>query len=1837
MTLEVEQVHDRRALLKDALLAVEQMQARLEAVERAKNEPIAIVGMSCRFPGAKNVEVYWNLLQNGQDAVRMVPPNRWNVDDYEVPDDGSGNKPVWYGGFLDDIDQFDPAFFGISPREAITLDPQQRLVLEVTWEALENAAISPDSLNGTRTGVFIGITTHDYLEIAKGVGLDDVDVYTATGNALNAAPGRVAYTLGLQGPSVAVDTACSSSLVALHLACQSLRSGESNLALAGGVNALLSPDGFVIFSRWGMMAKDGRCKTFDSSADGFVRGEGCGILVLKRLSDAQEAGDPILAVIHGSAVNQDGRSSGLTVPNGRAQQAVVRQALENAGVKPTSISYVEAHGTGTTLGDPIEIEALGAVLGEGRATNQPLIVGSVKTNLGHLESASGIAGVIKTILALQHREIPPHLHLHERSPRIPWPDFEIVIPSEPIPWQSEQGTRFAGVSSFGFSGTNAHVVLGEAPEVIRPAEVNAIEDRPLHLLTLSARTPQAIRDLGVGFQEYLIRSDAPPLADIAYTAAHRSDFSHRLSIIASDAADAAQKLSAFVEGRETAGVINGQVVSNRPKITFLFTGQGSQYVGMGQSLYRTQPVFRAALDECAQFVDKHLGQSLLDLIFNGPESQVNNTRFTQPVLFALEYALARMWQSWGVEPDFVMGHSVGEYVAVVVAGVMTLETGLELIAERGRLMSALPLGGQMAAVFAEEQLVSEVIAPYITQLSIAAVNAPDEIVISGVGEAVEAAISEFTQRGIKTRRLTVSHAFHSPLMEPMLKAFQDVVSKAKLNKPRIKIISNLTGAQAGSEITTPAYWVRHVREAVRFADSVAALHEAGCRIYLEVGPKPTLTGLGQRCVPDGQGVWLPTLREGREDWNVALNSLGRLYVEGVNIRWDGFDTGYPRTKVHLPVTYPFQRARYWVDTAKPRRKSKSTAHPLLGERLDLAHEAGTVIWQGELDLVDLAYLDDHRVQGMPIVPATAYMEIAMAAGREAFNLWPARLTEVENRKMLLLPPGTEPPVVQVVLKQRAEDEAEFAVYSRPSVGQGDWTLHATGVVSRIPLKDTTDVLEETSLEAIQERATQTLSGIDFYRYLHEKGNEWGPNFQGVETLWRGNGEGLSRIRVPDGLVKQLGRYQFHPAVSDACGHILAATVSLQKSDDETGGAFVGGGVRETRVYRNVTTPNLWAYARLQPDASDDPNILVGDVAVFDDDGNLISETLGARLWYLDHQTAQKLVERVDDWLYHVDWELLETQPSDATIAQKWLILADQSGFGEALAEQVVARGGHATIAFLQDAGFQQINDHCYSVDLAQESLQKLLAETQPDRILHLWVLDAYSDNVEMAQYLGPESVRALIHTLANLGETTTKISLVTYGSQAVQSDDVTNPVQAMLWGLGRSLAVEHAEWYGGLIDLDTFADAETNITNLLQSLSISAEEDQIAFRGGAAYGPRLTRMAGAQNASFRAHTDGAYLITGGLGGLGLVIARWLAEHGAQHLILMGRTPLPPREQWDDADPRFQSQIEYIRELESLGVTVYLAAVDVADEASLRAYLAEFAQTGLPIRGVFHAAGVMQYQPLREQTSDDLLAVLRAKVTGGWLLHSLLMDEPVDTFVLFSSTSALLSSPMMAGYAAANTYLDALAHYRQGQGLPALSINWGTWSDAGMATRFQSNGRATTVAGTMTSEQGLLALEKLMGNPFAQVAVLPIDWQAWQKQYPAFTRAPLLRRVIEVEAESQASGQQQEILASVLATSGVEQEMIIQTYLRNQLARILGFEPDHLDLTQSILSLGLDSLMAVELKNRIERDLRVVTPMVRLLQGPTTGELTSFVMSQLNDVVLDSSDEVEQTNWEEGAL
>ena len=1245
------------------LLKIKQATAKLQQIQAAATEPIAIIGMGCRFPGgASTPEAFWDNLQNGVDAIAEVPEDRWHLDDYYDPDpEIPGKMYSPHGGFIDQVQEFDANFFGISPKETIHLDPQQRLLLEVSWEALENSGKNPQQLKGSQTGVFIGIGSNDYSQCVFAQGIEKFDAYVSIGNANSTASGRISYILGLIGPNLAVDTACSSSLVSIHLACSSLRNQECNLALAGGVSLSISPELNIMFSKARMLSFDGRCKTFDISANGFVRGEGCGVIVLKRLSDALADQDNILAVIRGSAINQDGNTSGLTVPSGPSQVAVIRKALANGGVDPGDVSYIEAHGTGTSLGDPIEAEAIGTVFNKTHSQEKPLIIGSVKTNIGHTLGAAGVAGLMKLVLQLQHQQIAPSLHFNQPNPYINWSQLPLQVSTQLTPWQTNGKSRIAGVSSFGFSGTNAHLILEEAPREgnkknppVSPQEGKATgnsEDyveRTVHLLTLSSKTETALGELVNSYQNYIKTHPELGLADVCYTAnIGRAQFHHRLAVVTSNQQEElVEKLRQHQEGEEVAGIYSGELTNNTTvsKIAFLFTGQGSQYVNMGRQLYQQAPTFREAIHQCEEIlssVETFQETSLRDILYPADVNESNSslldqTAYTQPVLFAIEYALFQLWQSWGMKPDVVMGHSVGEYVAATVAGVFSLEDGLKLIAARGRLMQKLPAGGKMVSVMASESKVLETLEAMSLgeKVAIAAINGLQSIVISGESEALGAITTKLESAGIKTKKLQVSHAFHSPLMEPMLAEFETLANQITYHQPTIPIISNLTGTKADKSIATAQYWVSHVRQPVRFAQGINELNQQGCDTFLEIGPKPILLGMGRQCLPEEVGVWLPSLRPGVEEWQQMLSSLGQLYVQGVKVDWLGFDQNYTRQKVALP-TYPFQRQRYWVDTNNNSLKkqywsSGKNLHPLLGQRLNCGGEQQ--IFQSLLGEDSPPYFSHYRVFNQALFPTTAYLEMAQAAGNYRFKTPHLVVEDFIIQRGCILPPG-ELISAQTIITPSDDQSYQFQIFSQQEQQNQEeqkWTLHATGKI-RTAETDTTST--KVDLEKYKAECSQPIEVKLHYQQSRQFRIDYGSSFQGIEKLWSGENQALAQIKLPEELIAQTIDYQFHPALLDTAlqliGHILP-----EVDGDKT---YLIVGVEEFKVYRSPGL-SLWAYASVTQPKLEGQKSWTTQITLVSPEEEIIATFKGLEVKLGTQQTLLGIEEEsITNWLYEVDW------------------------------------------------------------------------------------------------------------------------------------------------------------------------------------------------------------------------------------------------------------------------------------------------------------------------------------------------------------------------------------------------------------------------------------------------------------------------------------------------------------------------------------------------------------------------------------------------------------------------
>jgi acyl transferase domain-containing protein/acyl carrier protein len=1414
--------------VKRALIAVEQMKARLDAAERRHHEPIALVGIGCRFPGARGPAAFWELLAGGVDAVREVPSDRWDLDRYFDPDPAApGKMYTRRAGFIDHVDQFDPQFFGIAPREAIGMDPQQRLLLEVCWEALEHAGQAPDRLHGSQTGVYVGIVASDYAAMqTKRNDLTRIDAYTQSGLSYSIASGRISYVLGLQGPAMSIDTACSSSLVAVHLACQALRGGECRMALAGGVHLILLPDNSICYSRARMLAADGRCKTFDAAADGFVEGEGCGMVVLKRLSDAVADRDRIIAVIRGSAVNQDGPSGGLTVPNGPSQEAVIRDALSRGGLEPLRIGYVEAHGTGTSLGDPIEVRALGGVFGR-RPADQPVYIGSVKTNIGHLQSASGVAGLIKLALSLQHKAIPPHLHFTAPSPHISWAQLPVAVPTALTPWPDGPELRAGGVSAFGFSGTNAHVVLEEAPAA---APLDGQFERPSHVLTLSARSEAALAGIAEAWAAELTTRDAVNAADVAFTAnTGRAHLLHRAAVAVTTTAQLVDDLGAIARNENRPSINRAQLAtSDRPKVAFLFTGQGAQATGMARQLYDTHPAFRAALDRCDAILRKHLERPLLSVIFApADDAAIHQTQYTQPALFAVEYALAELWRSWGVVPSAVIGHSLGEYVGACIAGVFTLDQALELVALRARLMQSLPPGGAMAAVMTDHATVTTALARFAGAIGIAAVNGPTQTVISGSRELIDAAVAAFAAQQIAAERLAVSHAFHSALMDGILDEFEDAVRRTGPRAPQLAVVSNLTGTIVRDELAAAGYWRRHLREPVRFADGMQALYAAGYRLFVEVGPRPVLSAMAARVLP-ADAVCIPSLRGGGDDWTQLNRAVRELYVRGVAIDWEGYDRDFSRQRVALP-TYPFERARFWVAEAAPEgaasRASIQEGHPLLGPPLATALNA--VIFDRTINTTTLPYLSDHRKHGATLYPATAYLEMGLQAAGHLFGEGAHHFDDLAIADPLVLAAGADVDI-QVVVTPRGADIAEFQLFSRTGTAE-PWRQHATGTLKRAG-----SAPETVDLDSIRASCGQPVDPSEYYAAMRRDGHEFGPAFQVVRAVHRGDGCAVGRLELDATERGAASRYRVHPALLDGATQLIGAAlppqpdgssetylpVTLERVTVRARGHAAGWGVVQMRVADAAT------------------RTLAADVRLFDDDQNLVAAIEGMYLKPVRRDAlAQSAPE--NDWLHHLAWVEQPIERAAAPAAGRvCLLIGDHHRVSAALP------------GALQSSGWRVIHLRREDVDASRpESVREALRSISDEpvaAVIYLWGLDAapperHHDALQAGSQGGPGELLHLVQALVAHPHTEqSRLFVITRGCQPVGSDGRAIDSAAVL-GLCRTIAAEYPELRCTTVDLAITAETGET-TQLVREITADDREDQVAYRGERRHVVRLRHL-----------------------------------------------------------------------------------------------------------------------------------------------------------------------------------------------------------------------------------------------------------------------------------------------------------------------------------------------------------------------------------------------------------
>lgn len=1772
------------------------------AVSGARDEPIAIVGMGCRYPGdVRTPQQLWELLVQERDAVSGFPVNRgWDTDGIYDPEPGKRGKTyAREGGFLHDAADFDPGFFGIGRREALAMDPQQRLLLETSWEAFENAGIDPSSLRGSATGVFAGAMYDDYGSRLQNPPAE-VEGYLANGSSGSVISGRVSYLLGLEGPAMTVDTACSSSLVALHLAAQALRQDECSLALAGGVTVLSTTELFVDSSRQGVLAPDGRSKSFAAAANGVGWAEGVGVLVLERLSDARRNGHEVLAVIRGSAVNQDGASNGLTAPNGPSQERVIRRALANARLTPSDVDAVEAHGSGTRLGDPIEAQALLATYGQERAEDRPLLVGSVKSNIGHAQAAGGAAAVMKMVLSMRHDMLPRSLHVDAPSPHVDWSAGAVELLTEAVPWKANGRPRRAGVSSFGISGTNAHVILEEPPQgesapVAGAARGGSAPALPVVPLTLSGKSPEALRGQATRLLEHLERpsaADSAALLDTAYSlATTRAQLEHRAVLTATGEADALGGLRALAAGEQAPGVHSG--VARAGALTaFLFAGQGSQRLGMGAELHASWPVFTGAFDEICAELDRHLSRPLRSVVFAAPGTAeaalLDETAYTQCALFAFEVALFRLVESWGGRPDFLLGHSIGELAAAHVAGVMSLPDACTMVAARGRLMQALPSGGAMVAVRAAE----DEVAPLLTDsVSLAAVNGPRSVVISG-DEAAAMAIAEHFAEQRGTRRLRVSHAFHSPRMDGMLDDFRQVVEGLTLSAPKIPVVSNLTGQPTSAEeMTSAAYWVRHVREAVRFADGMRFLVAQGVTCCLELGPDQVLTGMGRACLDaTSEGVVLiPASDPKRSEVEQLTNALARMYANGGAVDWAAYFAGSGARRTPLP-TYPFQRRTYWLNAsagAEAAPKGLRAAglgavqHPLLGAFVPAPDSDGGVL-TGRLSAEAQPWLSEHRIMGALVVPGTVFAELAVRAGDQVGSPVLAELTQ----EAPLVLPEHGGVAVQVVVGPEQAGSRSLTVYARAEEAPAEvgWTRHAGGVLTSgaqpasaglavWPPRDATPV---------------ELTGV--YEALTALGYGYGPVFQNIRAVWRRDDEAFAEVSLPEGAAESAAAFGVHPALLDSA---LGVTDFLLE----------GGPVEltETRI------PFAWSGVALHTSGAHALRVRVRRTGDGSATSLELSDAAGRPVLDVESLATRPVTGRqlgttggAQDSLFRVRWSPLSApEPAAGPDAVPPVLTEVLTALENGAEPPALVRLDCGTASAAAGADVRTVGRAV--IDQALEGVQRWLLE---DRFATSTLL-VVTHNA-MLPGSAPDSAG--------------------FGPNAPAA--AVDPAQAQVWGLVRAAQAENPGRFQ-LVDVDGTAASELALAAVAAS-----REPESAVRGGSIFIPRLERVAASPGiAAPPWNADGTVLITGGTGLLGSLLARHLVtEHGVRHLLLVSRRgPAAPGAE------RLQT------ELAELGARARLVACDVADRDALAELLAGIAPEH-PLTGVIHLAGLMENRVVGALTPQLMAKAAAPKSEAAWHLHELTEKLPLAAFVLFSSAGGLVLAAGQGGYAAANTFLDGLAERRRQAGLPATSLAWGLWEGtADLAENGEVDAERLTRAGTpaLPVAEALELFDTALRVDEATLVPIRLEPAALDDrngELPALLRGLALPRPRPAAVPPVPVAAGGPSLAGQLAGhSGDERERIVVDMVSAHAAGVLGHDTgEPVDPYRGFTEQGLDSLAALELRNRLGEATGLRLPATLMFDYPSPVVLARFLLEELREEgQLPEEDELGQEDRETG--
>jgi hybrid polyketide synthase/nonribosomal peptide synthetase FtdB len=1818
-------------------------------------EAIAIVGMGCRFPGgANNPDQFWENLRNGTHSITETPESRWNTDAFFSSEKNKKAKMnTKWGGYIDGFDEFDPEFFGIAPREAKFMDPQQRKLLEVSWEALENGGLQPSSLSGKSVGVFVGGFTLDYKILQfTNPSFENLDAHSATGIMMTMLSNRISYIYNFNGPSMSVDTACSSSIVAVDLACKSLQQGDSELAIAGGVSLNIAPQYTISETQGGFLSPTGSSHGFAATANGYVRSEGVGVVVLKKLCAAIADGDHIHAVIKATAVNQDGKTNGITVPNGDAQFRLMKTAYAKAGVSPGKIQYLEAHGTGTPVGDPIEADSIGRILSLERAPEDLCYVGSVKTNIGHTEAAAGMAGLIKTVMAMRHRAIPPHLHLKRINPKIDLAKAPYTIPTTLVDWPQHEGPMLAAINSFGFGGTNAHLVLSEYLPVAPAARASQTpcrhDENRVKLFPVSGRgKPSLVRNAAACLQHIDALDSETDLFHLAHTAAviresheNRATFSYR------NKAQLMEKLRRFIDsdGVSSASVDKAKMGrkgagEQREKLAWVATGMGPQWWAMGRELYAAEPVFKQTVDAISAEFDRQADWSLTRewLLADEAQSQMDNTWLAQTANFALQVGLAALWRSHGVEPDCIVGHSTGEIAAFHLAGVYSLQDAVTVAIHRSRLQQLTHGMGKMLAVGLPVAAANAYVERHRDAVSIAAVNGPNACVISGNANTLEHIAAELQGKEVFNKFLHVEVPYHSPAMCAIKAELLQSLAIIAPRQETIPLYSTVTGKRIDGTELNADYWWRNVREPVLFAKAVQEMIDDGYTGFIEIGPHPVLGAAIEEVAQElGKHVFV-TASQRRKNPEQAFffDAMAALYSRGFDIDWQDMYRG--GKFVPFP-NYQWNCGRFWYETPYFNQVRVGKAdHPLLGTRL----AAPANSWRADISLEKYPYLNDHRIQDTCILPAAAYVEMTYGALRKGWGDANYRIHDLHIEKGIFVSADKDP----AATFQFDEKHSCFQIFSMgaPDGGAGgdDGSsdaseaaasrahpiVHATGRVSRAQDGRRRDSFD---LAACQARTPRQLDREECYRRLHDHDYDYGAAFQAIQSLRAGDGELLAEVVLPALLERDgAGQYHFHPSLFDACLQTVVFSEILRLRPDE---------LFNSRLPINIGTIDIapgaplrfWCHTRI---VERDDEQTRADIRLYDAQLQMFGEIQGFVAKTVDSVASGLKSDTIDSWLYQPGSVESAIDPDHARAFKPcYLVLTGQArrtpGFLQALQE----KNAHLCLVDATDAtdaagGAPSIAADLRSarLDVADpRALEELFAALQAqfgDVDIIFDTTDDALPSLALDRRTLERHTTTRLHGLLALAKALLKKSsdaklwLITRNGLATAGGAPIDPLAAAVCGFGRVLAQQElSDNWGKLIDLDALADDRC----VLDELACGDNEDEISYRGGVRHASRLIPAKNLKPA-FPLHLEpgATYMVVGAFGAIGQLVCTMLINRGARRLIVTGRGSLPPRAQWRSLDRQhaLYQRVQLVRSLEANGADVIAVDLDVCDESAISAFFDDFNSKGYPaIRGIFYSAGIVKDAMVPNLGTDEFDAVFDTKARGALALHHATAGLPLDYFVLFSSVATQVTTSGQSAYAAGNAFLDALCQARKQQGLPALSINWGPWA-IGMIKELNliEHYRQHRGMSCILPEAGMKVMERILDQPHAQLTVCDADWK---KVATWYVRKPSLFAELNDATEDEGHADDAGFLDTYALLPAQARLQLVSQHLRRIVAQVLRSCIDSVDPDANLIAIGIDSLMGAELGTRINSYFGNTLSLVKLIGNASVAELAR----ELNDKI-----------------